>query len=244
MTVIFTQKQPIFPELTSCSAHSSSTSPSKWFPYLGCDCTSTDQVPFQSPSSPRTNSSNSYYTFPSFHIPNKANSAKYDASLYLIALLNKHKHTLDCAEVLVVYKTKKKKNQQSVGESGLDVRSFSCVRMCFFSSLVTTRETRAPNVSESPSVRPVWFTSLQCVIFKLLGGRTIKHGGLKQKCCKKTTERKRGGVCKLKLYYCCTPFLHRGEEGGGGGGVRPAWRWKRRRGEVVVGLVILYLPHL
>ncbi len=41
----------------------------------------------------------------------KENSAKYDAFLYVIALKNKHKHTLDCSEVLVV------KNQQSVGKN-------------------------------------------------------------------------------------------------------------------------------
>lgn len=41
---------------------------------------------FSPPPPLQANSSNGYYTFPSFHIPNKDSGAKYDASLYLIAL--------------------------------------------------------------------------------------------------------------------------------------------------------------
>lgn len=73
----------------------------------------------------------------------------------------------------------------------------------------------------SPSLRVCALSVFFCrrgVFFKLPGDRAIKRGGFKQnkkmlqKTVAKATERKRGGVCKLKLYYCRTPFLHRGEE--------------------------------
>ena len=100
MTVIFTLKQPITSELICDSSQINFLQRSLFF-YRSIEVISLHvRVSIGHPErdaialpwtkchfSPlQAESSNGYYTFPSFHIPNKENGAKYDASLYLIAL--------------------------------------------------------------------------------------------------------------------------------------------------------------